>query len=154
MNERLADHLGLIPLFASLTAEELQAIEKYLFFKSVDQGGFVFREGERGDYVCFVALGSLEVIKLNNEAQPVVISRLAKGSSLGEMALLDRLTRSASVRASTPSRLIVLTRESFETILDQHPVIGIKIIKGIAMVLSSNLRKTSDRLAEFMPSLA
>lgn len=154
MNERLADHLGLIPMFASLAAEELQAIEQYLYFKSVDQDGHVFREGERGDYLCFVALGNLEVIKFNQEAQPVVISRLAKGSSIGEMALLDRLTRSASVRAATPSRLIVLTRESFDIILAQHPVIGIKILKGIALMLSANLRKTSDRLAEFMPSLA
>ncbi|MDF3030399.1 MAG: cyclic nucleotide-binding protein [Moraxellaceae bacterium] len=154
MNEHLADHLSLIPMFSTLTAEELQGIEKYLFFKSVDQGGFVFREGERGDYLCFVALGTLEVIKHNHEGQPVVISRLAKGHSIGEMALLDRLTRSASVRASTPSRLIVLTRESFDAVLDQHPVVGIKILKGIAHVLSTNLRKTSDRLAEFMPSLA
>lgn len=154
MSEKLADHLSLIPMFSGLAHDELKSIEQYLFFKSVDTNGCVFREGERGDYVCFVALGTLDVIKHNHEGQPVVISKLAKGSSIGEMALLDRMTRSATVRASSPTRLIVLTRESFEAILGQHPAIGIKILKGIALLLSINLRKTSDRLAEFMPSLA
>jgi CRP/FNR family cyclic AMP-dependent transcriptional regulator len=70
-------------------------------------GEFVFKEGEKGDYVCFVMHGALDVIKLNQHAQPVVITTLAKGSSIGEMALIDKLTRSASVRACTTSGLIV-----------------------------------------------
>lgn len=70
-----------------------------------------------------MASGELDVIKLSQHAKPVVIIMLAKGNSIGEMALIDKLTRSASVRACTPTNLIVLTR------------------------------KTSDKLAEFMPPL-
>jgi CRP-like cAMP-binding protein len=70
------------------------------------------------------------------------------------MALIDKLTRSASIRACTSSSLIVLTRKGFDMILKLHPEIGIKILKGIASLLSINLRKTSDKLAEFMPPLA
>jgi CRP-like cAMP-binding protein len=154
MSERLADDLSLIPIFSTLQPEELRTLEGQLYLRKVAPGELVFREGEKGDYLCFVASGSLEVIKLNQGAQPVVISKLAKGSSIGEMALLDRLTRSASVRAATAASLVVLTRESFEHILAEHPAIGIKIMRGIALLLSFNLRKTSDRLAEFMPSLA
>ena len=132
MSERLSDHLSLIPIFSSLSAQELQVIEKY---------------------VCFVAAGALDVIKLNQSAQPVVITTLARGGSIGEMALIDKLTRSASIRACTPSSLIVLTRKGFEMILKLHPEIGIKILKGVASLLSINLRKTSDKLAEFMPPL-
>ena len=73
---------------------------------------------------------------------------------IGEMALIDKLMRSASVRACTTSGLIVLTRKGFEMILKLHPDIGIKILKGISSLLSINLRKTSDKLAEFMPPLA
>jgi len=154
MSERLADHLSLIPIFSALQNEELQTIEKYMFFNKVEPGEYVFREGEKGDYVCFVAGGALDVIKLNQHAQPVVITTLAKGGSIGEMALIDKLTRSASVRACTPSSLIVLTRKGFDLILKLHPEIGIKILKGVASLLSINLRKTSDKLAEFMPPLA
>lgn len=154
MTERLSDHLGQIPIFAGLNVAELQTIEKFMFFNKVEAGDFVFKEGEKGDYVCFVANGALDVIKLNQNAQPVVITTLARGGSIGEMALIDKLTRSASVRACTTSSLIVLTRKGFEMILKLHPEIGIKILKGVASLLSINLRKTSDKLAEFMPPLA
>ena len=153
MSERLSDHLSLIPIFSSLSAHELQVIEKFMFFNKVEPGEYVFKEGEKGDYVCFVAAGALDVIKLNQSAQPVVITTLARGGSIGEMALIDKLTRSASIRACTPSSLIVLTRKGFEMILKLHPDIGIKILKGVASLLSINLRKTSDKLAEFMPPL-
>lgn len=154
MSERLSDHLGQIPIFSGLNEQELLAIEKFMFFNKVEPGEYVFKEGEKGDYVCFVASGALDVIKLNQNAQPVVITTLARGGSIGEMALIDKLTRSASIRACTPSSLIVLTRKGFEMILKLHPEIGIKILKGIASLLSINLRKTSDKLAEFMPPLA
>ena len=154
MSERLSDHLGQIPIFSGLNEQELLAIEKFMFFNKVEPGEYVFKEGEKGDYVCFVASGALDVIKLNQNAQPVVITTLARGGSIGEMALIDKLTRSASIRACTPSSLIVLTRKGFEMILKLHPEIGIKILKGIASLLAIKLRKTSDKLAEFMPPLA
>ena len=70
MTERLSDHLSLIPIFSGLNAQELQTIEKYMFFNKVEPGEYVFKEGEKGDYVCFVAAGALDVIKLNQNAQP------------------------------------------------------------------------------------
>lgn len=154
MSEHLSDHLRQVPIFAGLEPEELLAIEGYLFLSRLAAGDFVFREGEKGDYVCFVADGQLDVIKFNNIAQTVVIARLARGDSIGEMSLIDQLTRSASVRARSASRLVVLTRQGFDLMLKQHPAIGIKVLKGIAHLLSTNLRKTSDKLAEFMPPLA
>lgn len=153
MSERPADYLSLIPIFFGLMPDELLVVEQHCTVMHKAPGEFVFREGEKGEAVCFVASGSLEVIKFNQNAQPVVITLLGKGSSIGEMALIDRLTRSASVRARTQASLIVLTQEGFEHILQSHPAVGIKILKGIAHLLSMSLRKTSDRLAEFMPSL-
>lgn len=154
MSERIADYLGVIPIFSGLSVAELQTIEKYMFFNKVEAGDFVFKEGEKGDYVCFVAKGALDVIKFNQYGRPVVISTLATGGSIGEMALIDKLTRSASVRACTSSSLIVLTRKGFEMIVKLHPECGIKILKGVASLLSINLRKTSDKLAEFVTPLA
>jgi CRP/FNR family transcriptional regulator, cyclic AMP receptor protein len=153
MADQLAQHLGSVAIFAYLSPNELQIIEKYMFFNTINPGEFVFKEGEKGDYVCFVIHGMLEVIKINQNDQPVVLAQLTKGASIGEMALIDRLTRSASVRASGPTGLVVLTRKGFEMILRLHPEIGINILKGIASLLSLNLRKTSERLAEFMPTL-
>ena len=97
--------------------------------------------------------GMLEVIKFNQSDQPVILAKLSKGASIGEMALIDRLTRSASVRAASATGVVVMTRKGFEMILRLHPEIGINILKGVASLLSINLRKTSERLTEYMPTL-
>ena len=46
-----------------------------------------------------------------------------------------------------------MTRKGFDMILRLHPEIGINILKGVASLLSINLRKTSERLTEHMPTL-
>lgn len=150
MAESLARYLASNALFTYLSTDDLQIIERFMFFNSVAPGEFVFKEGDRGDYVCFVVHGQLEVIKVNAQNQAVVITQLTNGASIGEMALIDRMTRSASIRATVPTGLVVLTRKGFDMILREHPEIGINILKGMASLLSMKLRKTSEKLAEFM----
>ncbi len=152
-NLSMAQHLSQMTIFGLLSIAELEVIEKYVFFNTLEPGEFAFKEGDKGDFVCFIIQGSLEVIKLNQQDQPVVITTLNTGASIGEMALIDRLTRSASVRAKGSTGLVVLTRKGFDMILRLYPEIGIKVLKGVASLLSMNLRKTSERLTEYMPGL-
>ncbi len=153
MSTRISDYLADVPIFSGFDAAERIALEKFMFFNRVAAGELVFKEGDKGDFVCFVASGVLEVSKLNRQGQVVVITTLGKGSSLGEMSLIDQLTRSATVKAKTTASMVVMTRKGFDMVLKMHPETGIKILKGIASQLSINLRSTSDRLTEFTPQL-
>ena len=146
----IIDLLIYIPIFDSLDSAELRILSKYLNTVEAKRGEFIFKEGDRGDYVCFVVEGALDVIKSNDQGQHVVISTLSKGRSIGEMSLLDNFPRSASVRARTKATFITLSRDSFESICEDHPRIGIKIVRGVARLLSLGLRKTSSRLADYM----
>ncbi|NIQ88913.1 MAG: cyclic nucleotide-binding domain-containing protein, partial [Deltaproteobacteria bacterium] len=83
-------------------------------------GEMVFEEGDPGDYVCFVVEGSLEVLKGTEKGEEIVISTLSKGSSIGEMSVIDDLPRSASVKARTKATLLTLSRENFDYILAEH----------------------------------
>lgn len=141
-------------IFAGLSTQELAAIEKFMFVNNVEAGDCVFNEGEKGDYVCFVASGMLDVLKKNSAGLQVVITAIQAGNSIGEMALIDRQSRSASVRARETSSLVVLTRKGFDMIIRQHPDIAIRILINIAQKLSQNIRSTSERLAEFMLPIA
>ena len=146
----IIDLLINIPIFDSLDSEELRIIVKYMNVVEAKKGEFIFQEGDRGDYVCFVADGTLDVIKASETGQKVALSTLNRGRSIGEMSILDNFPRSATVRARTSSILLTLSRDSFETIIDEHPRIGIKIVRGVARLLSLSLRKTSSRLADYM----
>jgi CRP/FNR family cyclic AMP-dependent transcriptional regulator len=143
-----------IPILAKLKDEELKTIKKYMNLIEVIPGEIVFEEGDRGDYVCFVVDGALDVVKESASGESIVIATLLKGGSIGEMAVIDELPRSATIKARSKSTLITLSQENFNYILAEHSAIGVKILKGITRLLSMNLRKTSSRLADYMLPLS
>ncbi|RJR40816.1 MAG: cyclic nucleotide-binding domain-containing protein [Desulfobacteraceae bacterium] len=148
------DFLINIPMFDSLSTEELRIVATHMNFMDLNPGEILFKEGEKGDYVCFVAEGSLDVVKKSGKGHFVTLATLTRGRSIGEMAVIDEFPRSATVRACTTAALVILTRKGFEVILEKHPGIGVKILKGISRLLSQNLRKTSSRLADYLLPLS
>jgi len=150
LSDVVLDLLIEIPIFDSLDSDELKIISRYMNIMDFKKGEIIFKENERGDYVCFIANGALDVLKKTEKGKSVVISSLGKGRSIGEMAVIDAFTRSATVRARVETTLVILTRDAFDKIVDQHAVIGVKMLKSIARLLSMNLRKTSSRLADYM----
>ena len=75
---------------------------------------------------------------------------MTRARSIGEMAVIDEFPRSATVKARTKSTLLTLSRDNFNYIVEGHSSVDVKILKGIASLLSMNLRKTSSRLADYM----
>jgi CRP-like cAMP-binding protein len=150
MKESITDLLVKIPMFAGLNDEELEIIENHIELFEVEQGATLFEEGDKGDYVCFVVNGRLEVTKRTITGEDFVLNTLARGQSVGEMSIIDKRPRSATVRAKTEATLFTLTRTNFEMIIDEYSEISIKILKGLSLLLSKKLRQTSSRLISYM----
>jgi len=146
----LTGFLTTLPLFDELKKAEIESISNHLDFIELKKDEVLFREGEKGDCVSFVVEGTLDVIKQALTGESVVITALHRGRSIGEMSIIDDFPRSATVKARTDSKLIILTREGFDLMLGEDPQLGIKILKKISRLLSLNLRKTSSRLADYM----
>jgi CRP-like cAMP-binding protein len=155
ITKAVTDFLKSFPFFETLTSEELLVTVGHINFMEVEANEILFREGEHADCVYFVIEGELDVIKESTGGKPgsadqVLIATLSKGRSIGEMAVIDKTPRSATVKVHTTATLASLTLEGFDLLLLNHPKVGIKILKGIARLLSQNLRRTSSRLAEYM----
>ncbi|MEI6128204.1 MAG: cyclic nucleotide-binding domain-containing protein [Pseudomonadota bacterium] len=151
--ETIIDFLIGLPLFDDLTAGELKTVAKHMNFIEVQKDDIVFTEGDKGNYMCFVVDGMLDVIKQTESHKQVLISSLARGRSIGEMSVIDNFPRSATVRARTPSTLLVLTRDAFDQILISYPQLGIKLLKSLTRLVSMNLRKASSQLADLLTPL-
>jgi CRP-like cAMP-binding protein len=149
INKELEHLISEIPVFHALDTDDTQILSKYLFPKDLPMDGLVCKEGQHGSFLSFVTSGELEIVKTLDNKE-VVISKITTGDSLGEMALIDGLTRSATVRACKPSTILILRRDDFNTLLAKHPQVGIKILKGIARLLSLNLRKASAQITAYM----
>lgn len=147
----IADFIMDIPLFGDLRSHELNIVADHMNFFEIDEGEILFKEGDRGDYMCFVLKGSLDVLKETaTPGETVTIATIIRKRSIGEMSVIDNTTRSATAIATSKTSLISLPQKSFNNILDRHPRTGIKILKGIARLMSLNMRKTSSRLADYM----
>ena len=145
--------------FNVLNKDELTIIANHLNIEEIDQGKILFKEGDKGDCVYFIVDGKLDVLKESVSGKQVGIDKvsittLSKGNSIGEMSIIDKIHRSATVRAQTKTALVTLTLSGFDSICDDYPKIGIKIIKEISRLLSINMRKTSSRLADYMLAIS
>ena len=115
--DRFIDVLGQVPLFDSFETNELSMISKHLNFLGIGKDALLFREGDEGDYVCFVLEGSLDVIKKTENNDTIKIATLTKGDSIGEMSILDQIVRSATIKACEKSTVVSLSQNDFELII-------------------------------------
>lgn len=150
VKQAIIDYLINISLFDELSPNELAVTADYMNFFEFEKGKTLFKEGDAGDYVCFIVEGGVEIIKSTATKKKAVIATIRKGSTLGEMSIIDNTARSASARAKVDTTLVILSKKGFNVILDKHPRIGIKILKGIARLLSLNMRRTSSHLADHL----
>ena len=148
--EKTRDFLLNLSLFDSFKVDELTLLAHHMSFIQLQRGEFLFIEGDKGDFMGFVVNGVLEVLKKSATGENVVIARLAKGSSIGEMALIDKSPRSATVISRQPTLMLTLTSKGFDKLLQKSPTTGVKIIQKIARLLSLNMRRTSSKLADLL----
>jgi len=150
IEEPVINLLVYIRIFDKFSPDELEIVARYMNHLKINKGEILFKEGDKGDYVCFVVDGTLDVVKQSRTGKSVAITELSKGRSIGEMSVIGDFLRSATVKARTEAKLVILKQRNFELILEDYPTIGIKILKGIARLLSLSLRDTSGRLADYI----
>ena len=153
MEEALTDFLIHFPFFDRLSRNELDLVANHIHIVELDPEEVLFKEGDKADGVFFIVDGELDVIKEPRNRNQwgidnVVIAKLSKGRTIGEMSVIDKIPRSATVKAVKKSTLVNMTGSGFDLVLKDYPEIGVKILKGMAKLLSLNLRKTSSMLVD------
>ena len=115
-----------VPLFATLDASEIAEIMHYLRAQTVPAGTIVVRRGEEAHCMYFVAAGEVEVDLPHNAV------RLGEGQFFGEIAVMRKTRRTATVRTTLPSKLLVLDAGDLGTLMARNPEIGRRIEEAIA----------------------
>ncbi len=144
ISSALRHNIRQLELFTSLSDDEIDVLVKHAKLRSLDTNEALFHEGDDGDFFAIVIEGCVDITKLTEHETPIAITSLTHGATLGEMALIDYETRSASAIAAEPSTLFVLSRQSFDTLVEQSPRCGVKLIRKIAAILCNHIRRTSN----------
>jgi len=139
-----------IGLFGALSDEVLDRLTRTLKTLRVGPGDLVFREGEGTVREMYVLLdGEMEVTKRSRRGRDTRVAILGPNDCFGEMSMIDMQSRSATVRALAPSRLLKVTSEDMDSLYRSDLKSYTLIVLNIARDLSRRLRVTDGILADF-----
>lgn len=127
MADKKLEQLSQVKMFSSLNKKELGLVAKAADMIRVPAGADIVKEGEIGHEFYLISSGSASVRRNGRK-----VVDLGPGSYFGEMALLDRGPRTATVTAEEPTELIVLGQREFMAILDQVPPLAHKLLVSMA----------------------
>jgi serine/threonine protein phosphatase PrpC len=154
-NEELAEAqsrmeaLRKIPLFRHLTYKEQTAVLSIATTRTFPGGREIVIEGQPGQELFVVIRGRVAIEKGGNE-----IAELRAGGHFGEMGLIDNAPRSATARATEPTRVMVITRMDLMNLMKRESVLAVKLLWSFVQVLSDRLRATNSELSEIRQELA
>jgi len=124
------DDLGRLWLFSSLSKKELATIARRADEVRVPAGKVLTAEGKPGHEFFLIVAGQAAV-----ERGGRTIATLTPGQYFGELSLLDRGPRSATVVSSTEMDLLVLGQREFSGLLDEVPGLAHKLLAAMAAKL-------------------
>ena len=123
----MAQRLAKVPMFSGCTKRELDAIARAVKEVQHPEGHVIAREGDRGVGFFLITDGTA-MVSVGGKAR----SRLGPGDFFGEIALLDRGPRTATVTSTSPIRLLGLTAWVFRGLIEEHPSIGLRLLEVVA----------------------
>lgn len=129
-----------VDIFEGLTEQELRRIAAICREAKYAKGQVVTSQGEEGDEMFVVRDGLVEVTVGEAGEGPRTVVNLGTGQVVGEMALVDRGPRSATVGCVTDVTLNVIERDAFEKLCQSSAQIGMVVYRNLAADLSFKLR--------------
>jgi len=154
--DRLASEVNLkletlhkMPLFRHLTYQELVRVMNIIDVRSYADKDVVIAEGYEGEEMFIILTGKVRV-----HSGETTIVELGAGQHLGEMALVDKAPRSASVSSVGDTKLMVMTRREFFDIVRKDHDVAVKLLWAFLGVLTERLRNTSRDLGEARDKIA
>jgi len=134
--------------FKYLEEHEQIVVGHYLECCEVPIGTVLWHEGDDSNSAAFVVEGKIEVKKETEfKDKHVIVGIYGEGSVVGELCLFSKEKRAVTATALTDVVLLKITAERFDALLEVHPAIGGKLLKGMFLAVSLRLRKSFDRLA-------
>ena len=121
------DLIRTVPLFGQLSRAEVNEVAKIADEIDVKAGKVLTREGDRGNEFFVILDGAAEVHRGGRK-----VRMLGAGDFFGEIALVSRSPRTATVTTTVPTDLLVITGTSFRALLDHSPRIQLRVLEALA----------------------
>ncbi|WP_432738711.1 cyclic nucleotide-binding domain-containing protein [Maridesulfovibrio sp. FT414] len=163
----MADYWKSIPLFQDLDDDELRHVKSIFANIAVKSGTNIIAEGEEGDEMFILVNGKVRISKrmlikgmniplteMKNPRKVLANLDASYYPVFGEIALIDRDIRSATVSVVEDSEFLVTDRIKFFELAETHPTIGCKLFLTIGRRLASTVRRSNNEIVKLTTALA
>ena len=137
------------PWSKTFGARQIETLADYMRAYTAKKGCFIFEEDDAESFMCMIIRGSVDIISSTGGSSRVV-ANLQRGQSFGEMSLVDGRPRSATAMPATDSLFLVLSKDHFEHLIDEHAGLGVRFLLRLSRLISERLRRTNTLLEESM----
>jgi CRP/FNR family transcriptional regulator, cyclic AMP receptor protein len=142
----LAADVARVSLFAGLAEDELASVAVAAHSRRLARGQILFSEGEPSDYLFLVRSGRLRVFLASPRGEELTLAVAGPGQTLGELAVLDRQPRSASVDALEAAELVAIAGDDVRELLDTNP----RAMRAVALGLAAAIRRLNGTAADLV----
>jgi CRP/FNR family cyclic AMP-dependent transcriptional regulator len=130
-----------VPLFENLNEEELASIAPLFQQRNYKKGAFLFFEGDEGNEFYLIESGFVKIAKLEDDKE-ITLALFRDGDFFGEMALVQKGTRSASAETLETSKIYKLNRKDFHEFMLSSP----KLCLSLLEISMERLRKANEQI--------
>jgi CRP-like cAMP-binding protein len=130
LSQDILEHLKKTIIFRGLSDEALTGVADRAIRRTLSKGDVLMKKGEAGDSLFLIQHGWMKIVTEDSRGDELIINKCGPGETIGEMALLDQSTRSATVIALEDAEVLELKQDVFEKILNERPDVSLSIIRS------------------------
>ncbi|MDY0190816.1 MAG: cyclic nucleotide-binding domain-containing protein [Desulfuromonas sp.] len=136
------------PFFKNLPVEEVTQLLKFFSRHQASAGEIIWHEGDKDNSAAFILSGQLGIKKMTEFTnRHIIVGTYSSGSVVGELCLLTDNNRTVTAEALSDVELLFLSNENFEKLVNAHPTLGLKLLRGLFKMTSKRLTKSYERIA-------
>jgi CRP/FNR family transcriptional regulator, cyclic AMP receptor protein len=139
-----AEIVGRSALFTMLPREVADRLVSQMRWRHIPRQGVLYGPGDAGDKLFIVLQGRLQAFRADSYGRMRMLQILAPGEMIGELSLVDRAPRTATVAALTDAHVAILDHVSFEQLLEEQPRAAIELVRYFA----DRLRHANEAIAD------
>lgn len=118
-----------VPLFSGLSEDALAEVEQHGSIKTYRRNTVIMNQGDETDSLYVILSGSVKVFISGDDGREAVLNHQGKGEYFGDLALIDKQPRVASVITTESSEFMIISRADFMKCLSANPEIALNLIR-------------------------
>ena len=140
--------LPALGILQPLGDDDRRLLSGYGEFLPVQKDNHLIEEGMPQESLFFVISGTLHASMMRG-GHPVLLGKIARGETIGEINVLDPNLASATVTALEFSQVWKISRDSLEDFVNEYPLPAAHLLVGIGKTLARRLRDVNEKIARF-----